>query len=97
MKFDFNEVDIHTTTMNQLVSSMETNAHQIEAIRNELMQEFAGAGATGYEDIMARLKRDNDSYITTLANLKTSIQSVGGTQGLVHSTDTANGNMFLAI
>jgi uncharacterized protein YukE len=97
MKFNFSEVDVHMATLGQVVQAMIENLSQIKTAEAELMTEFQGSGATGYEQIMAQLKTDADNYNTTLGNLNAAIKTVAGTQGLVHDGDIANGKMFMAI
>ncbi|MGF6887638.1 uncharacterized protein YukE [Nocardia sp. GAS34] len=97
MKFDFTAVDEHTATLRQLVTSMETNLANMQSLKNELLSEFQGAGAHGYETTFHAFQQKLDSYNTAIHQLEVAVGDVAGSQGQMSATDRSNANRFLAI
>lgn len=97
MKYDFVAVDTHTATLQNIVHGLETNLQNIQTLKNQLLADFAGAGATGYQSVTDTLNRKMDQYNTTLQGVKAAIAQTAGSDGLMRTTDTNNGNRFLSI
>ncbi|MFB8005974.1 WXG100 family type VII secretion target [Nocardia sp. NPDC056000] len=97
MKYDFHAVDTHHTKLGSIIQGMEDNLIQIDNLKKDLMNSFAGAGATGYETVMAQLDSKTKEYHASLASVRGAIAKVAGSQGLMQVTDTNNGNRFNAI
>ncbi|MFC9435294.1 WXG100 family type VII secretion target [Nocardia sp. NPDC057030] len=96
MKYAYAAVDEHGATLQSVLSGMDDNLNNIRTLRNRLLSEFQGLGANGYQEVMQSFDVDIADYQTTLNNVKLAIVQAAGTQGIMHTTDQANGNRFLA-
>ncbi|MGV9411216.1 hypothetical protein ACWDOP_14970 [Nocardia sp. NPDC003693] len=76
---------------------MEENLQHIQSLKVQLLQEFAGAGATGYQAVSDTLGRQLNEYNATVQSLKNVIATVAGTDGTVRATDVNSGNRFYSI
>ncbi|GAB2693870.1 WXG100 family type VII secretion target [Nocardia thraciensis] len=94
MKYDFNGVDYQAGQLGGILGAMEDNLASLRTLKNDLMTKFQGAGATGYEDVMNDLQTKMDQYGGSLNSVKSAINSVAGSGGLMKETDTSNGKMF---
>jgi uncharacterized protein YukE len=97
MKFDFSAVDEHSATLGTIINSMETNLQNMQALKTQLLAEFSGAGASGYQDVMANFQTKLDAYNGAINNVKSAILETSSSQGLMRITDTNNGNRFMSI
>ncbi|MFE9575216.1 WXG100 family type VII secretion target [Nocardia sp. NPDC006044] len=96
MKYNYQMVDTHVVTLQAIVQGMENNLSNITTLRDQLLADFSGVGANGYQEVMAQLNNKMNQYNATLASVKGAIAQAAGTQGLMHVTDQNNGNRFLA-
>lgn len=98
MKYDFEAVDTHHSTVTRITSSMATNYHHIQSLQRDLIAAgFTGAGASGFDQVMSALNAKLTSYGDAVTRLGNTIRDVGGKSGMMDITDTNNGKGFLAI
>jgi uncharacterized protein YukE len=95
MKFDFGAVDNITGTLGGLIGQMETNLQNMQQLKTQLLQEFQGAGAQGYQEVTENFQRKLDAYNGAMNQVKAAIVETSGSQGLMQATDFNNGNRFL--
>lgn len=91
IKFNFEAISEHTSTLHTIIDAMEQNCAHIASVRDNLLNTFQGAGASGYEDVMRTLNGKLTDYNTSLATLKASIVNASD---LMNITDTHAGNSF---
>ncbi|MBF6175639.1 hypothetical protein [Nocardia blacklockiae] len=96
MLFNFSAVDEHSTTMQGVLQAMDDNVQHIVQLKQQLLTEFQGAGASGYKEVTDALDKRLSEYNTSLGGLRAAIMKAAGSQGIMHQTDTNNGNRFLA-
>ncbi|WP_331723062.1 WXG100 family type VII secretion target [Nocardia sp. NBC_00511] len=97
MKYDFAAVDIHHATLGAIIANMESNYQNMVTLKSQLLSDFTGSGATGYQTVMDALGRKLDEYHTSMQSVKGAIAQTASSQGLMKVTDVNNGNRFYAI
>ncbi|WP_280453733.1 WXG100 family type VII secretion target [Nocardia brasiliensis] len=92
MKYGHGEIDSQVAVLQTVLSEMEANASSIRANRDQLMADFLGASADGYQTVMAKLDKDLAAYQATLGNLRLAIQNASSD---MHATDVGLGARFI--
>lgn len=94
MLFKFGEVDTQTSALHSVLNDMDNNIAAIDAAKAQLLVDFQGAGATGYEEVMAKLNRSLLEYKFTLTRTRAAIVQAATTGGEVYQTDQLVGSWF---
>ncbi|KAA8881915.1 hypothetical protein F3087_40325 [Nocardia colli] len=94
MKYDFNTIDLHVAELHSVVNGMQSDVTNVNALKQKLLTDLTGAGAAGYEQIMAALDNKSQIYNDTLNKLRLAIDEAA--KHMSH-TDNAQHGKFNSI
>ncbi|MEV0032736.1 WXG100 family type VII secretion target [Nocardia sp. NPDC050793] len=97
MKYNYVKVDASGATLQTIISGMESNLQNMRTLKNQLLQDFTGAGATGYQAVTDKLQAQLDAYGQTLNSVRGAIVATSGSDGLMNVTDVNQANRFTSI
>ncbi|MFI6368346.1 hypothetical protein ACIBG0_37115 [Nocardia sp. NPDC050630] len=91
ISLDYGLIADITDRVEKVGGDMTANREGLEQLARQLLQDFVGAGATGYEDIVRELNTRLTNYENNLSRLNGAIVAA---KDYTHATDVAQGNRF---
>ncbi|MGW4070663.1 WXG100 family type VII secretion target [Nocardia grenadensis] len=94
---NYAQVEDATVRVKSVLVGMTDNLDQLRSLKDMLLQEFVGSGASGYETVARELERRLNSYEGSLAGLNGKVIDVATKDGIFDAEDKRIAGKFTRI
>ncbi|WP_328404156.1 hypothetical protein [Nocardia sp. NBC_00403] len=94
IEFHWARISGETDKMTKLTKEMEENTANLKKFGDQLLEEYRGSGATGFEALTSDFNQKIATYQQNVIDLNAKVQANAASGGTMQNLDVKQGNRF---